>query len=98
MLKFTDITSGDVYSDGGERLKLKIKSLVSFYQSADEEAVVSKSSSESPYKPGVHKFIDDFIKHYMTNKEFRESLVVSLATVYVEIAKAIQILYMAQKC
>ena len=38
--------------------------------------------SESSYKPGIHKFLDDFIKHYMTKKDFRESLVVSLATIY----------------
>ena len=61
ILKFTDRTIGDVYSDGGRQLKLQIKILVSFYQSVDEEAVVSKSSSEPSYKPGVYKFLDDFI-------------------------------------
>ena len=84
MLKFTDRTSGDVYSDVGKGLNLRIKRLVYFYQSFNEEAVVSKSRSKSSYKPGVHKFPDEFIKHYMTKKDFRESLVVSLATVYVE--------------
>ena len=62
ILKFTDRTIGDVYSDGGRQLKLQIKILVSFYQSVDEEeAVVPKSSSEPSYKPGVYKFLDDFI-------------------------------------
>ena len=45
MLKFTDITGGDVYSGGGKWLKLLIKSLVSFYQYVDKEVVFSKSSS-----------------------------------------------------
>ena len=53
--------------------------------------------SESSYKPGIHKFLDDFIKHYMTKKDFRESLVVSLATVYVAKCEGVPTLSMVQK-
>ena len=35
------------------------------------------------YIPGVDSFLDNFIKHYTNNKEFRDSLVVHLMRGYV---------------
>ena len=40
--------------------------------------MVSSTITKSDYVPGVHKFLENFINHYMNNKEFRESLMLIL--------------------
>ena len=47
-----------------------------------QKAVVSSTITKSAYVPVFQKFLDNIINHYKNNKEFRESLMVSLVNGY----------------
>ena len=67
---------------GGRQLMMRLESLTKFYKSINP-VIVKSICPETSYKPGIHKFLDDFVKHYLKNNGFRESLVVTLAHTYV---------------
>ena len=83
MLQFTSKTSDKTLSEGGNELKRRLKSLLDYYRSVNVNAVASKPGATSSYVPGIDKFLDGFVENYVKKKEFRESLVVSLAKGYV---------------
>ena len=73
----------ETFSQEGVDLKNRIKLALSFYKSLSTSQVASSITSSSCYIPGVDSFLDNFIKHYTPNAEFRESLVVHFMRGYV---------------
>ena len=67
----------------------RMKSLLSFHDSFNKETVVSSTVTKSAYIPGAHKFLDNFINHYMNNKGFSEILMVSLVKGYLSKVKGV---------
>ena len=68
METFTRNTCDGDFSIGGKESRKIIKSLLSFYDSFNKKAVVSSMVTKSAYVPIVHKFLDNFINHYINKK------------------------------
>ena len=83
METFTRNTDNDNFSIGGKQFRKRIKRLLSFYDYYNKNTVVLSTFTKSEYVPGVHKLLDNFINHYMNNKYFRESLIMSLFKGYI---------------
>ena len=70
-------------SVAGVALKNRVILSVAFYKSLSTSAEATQIANPSGYIPGVNSFLDNFIKHYLSNAEFRDSLVVHLMRGYV---------------
>ena len=71
------------FSSEGVNLNNRIALALTFYKSLATSTEVGFILTSSGYIPEVDTFLDNFIKHYTTNTEFRDSLVVHLTRGYV---------------
>ena len=76
-------SSDQMYTQEGRALKERIRCGVSFYKSLSKSKEAAIVTTASGYIPGVDSFLDNFIRHYSSNKEFGQSLIVNLMKAYV---------------
>ena len=77
-----------MFSGEGIVLKDRIVLALSFYKSLSNTKVLGKIATTLRYIPGADSFLDNFVTHYTSNIEFRDSLVVHLIKGYVSKVEA----------
>ena len=71
------------FSQEGRDLSTRISLAINYYKSISTSNTASLVATRWGYIPGIDSFLDSFIKHYLSEKEFRDSLLVQLMTGYV---------------
>ena len=82
MVAITHRSSSCQLTAGWSHLMTILISLNTFYKSVNL-VIVNLVCPDTSYKPGVHKFFDDFVKHYLMDNGFVGSLVSTMAYTYV---------------
>ena len=75
-------TADRTLSEAGKSLKQRIILASRLYTNLMKSEVKEKVETSTGYIPGVDKFLDNFIGHYVDSPKFRNSLVVNLCRGY----------------